>query len=166
MAGEVRINESPWSQDMRLPLESSNRLSRLPGEAASGLQAGDANASSEESLSGSACASQLLPFSDSLGLDACTARRCRSWEGSCAPTDNSEEQLNPRASSPGNPPRPSPCSLDGGHGVQPVSPGDAHPSAARPSSRATAYQSEAKRSAAPHVCCRCCHTLTIRNTLS
>ena len=158
MAGGVRADESHWPQDVRLPLEMSTRSTRRSGEAARKMQGGDTVALPEESPSG---ATQRWSFCSSLGDNAYAARRSRSWEGSGAQNAISEEPLDPGAALLGNSQCAPSRSLDGhyGHGMPPVSPWISHDSGARPSSRTAAYQSEAKRSSAPHVCCRCYHTL-------
>ena len=157
MAGGVRADESHWPQDVRLPLEMSTRSTRRSGEAARRMQEGDTVALPEESPSG---ATQLWSFCGSLGADAYAARRSRSWEGSCAQNPIPEEPLDPGAALLGNPQSGPSRSLDGhyGHGMPPVSPWISHDSGARPSSRTAAYQSEAKRSGVPHVCCMCYRT--------
>ena len=160
MAGGVRADESDWPQDVRRPLEMSIRSMRRSDEAARGVQGGDAVPLPEQSPSGPACA-QLWSFCGSLGADAFATHRSRSWEGSYAQKLISEEPLDPRAASLGNPQCAPSRSLDGhyGYGMPPVSPWTSHDSGAGPSSRAAAHQSEAKRSAAPHVSCRCHHTI-------
>lgn len=145
MAGGVRINESPCSQDECLPLETSTWSTPRSGEAGSKFQGDDATASSEESLNGPAHATELRPHSGTLGLAACAARRCRSWEDSGAQRAITEEQLDHSAASPGNAQRPRSLDMPYGYGIPVISPWDAPNPAARLSSGETAYQSEVKR---------------------